>query len=496
MSKSRTRNTSTSAAFVVVNIGELKAAHASGGGTVRADVLHPGKHDAKHPTMGKGSRSRSWLMEDDGTYEMVCYGGHLEMEHAGRVVWKGKATKDGFETTSTSLPDRKCATLLSLALVGEKVKYGAHSGPSRAPASKPAAKTSAAKTTAANTPKQTAAKKTTAKKTAAKKTAAKKTAAKKTAANAPKKTALIDRNLARVLGMGADEEEARENAEMLGEIAEGARPEGNGVEYVPATPGAMAAWARGVTMPARIADAKAGKGLLAWENDEFVLKGAKQTAPKKSAAKKTAPKKTAPKKTAAAESKGVAGVATYSVTAQEGETVVRKDVRIHHPAGVTHKRIQGILDRLPPGKSRLSTVIKQLAKHGAAFVPWDDGRPGDSGAYETAAKKAPAKKAPPSPASGSRPSTRGKGSDAAPPTSRSTGIVDDAQFLDELHAELKKAGAENLFETAKAIWHAGGRQKALEHMAGTKGRSLVKAFLDWMDKHEQDAQAMLAARAS
>jgi polyhydroxyalkanoate synthesis regulator phasin len=214
----------------------------------------------------------------------------------------------------------------------------------------------------------------------------------------------------------------------------------------------------------------------------------KTTAPKKTAPKKTAPKKTAPKKTAAAESKGVAGVETYNVSGQQ--------VRIQHPAGVTQKRIQGILDRLPPGKSRLSTVIKQLAKHGAAFVPWDDGKPGDSGAYETAAKKAPAKETRQPPASGSRPSKRGKSSDAAPPTSRSTGLVDDAKFLEDLHAELKKAGAENLFETAKAIWHAGGRQKALEHMAGTKGRSLVKAFLDWMDKHEQDAQAMLAARAS
>ena len=155
MSKSRTRNTSNSAAFVVVNIGELKEAHASGGGTVRAEVLHPGERHAKRSTVGKGSRSRFWLMEDDGTYEMVCYGGHLEMEHAGRVVWKGKATKSGFETTSTTLSDRKCATLLDLALVGEQVKYGAHSGPSQAPASKPAAKSAAKKTA----PKKTVSKK-------------------------------------------------------------------------------------------------------------------------------------------------------------------------------------------------------------------------------------------------------------------------------------------------------------------------------------------------
>jgi hypothetical protein len=419
--------------------------------------------------MGKGSRSRSWLMEDDGTYEMVCYGGHLEMVHDGCVVWKGKATQDGFETTSTSLPDRKCATLLNLALVGEKLKYGAHSGPSRTPASKPAAKKSAAK------------------KTAPKKTSSKKTAAKK-AAKAPKpkgQTRYTDPG--KVLTFKALDY-ANAKYPLDGRDAAAIKALAPGDSYVPKHSsdrfdGNGPTWGTitrvsGTAKPAKPAAKKTARRKA----------GAKKTAPKKSAPKKVGAKKTAPKKSATAESKGVAGVETYTVSGQQ--------VRIQHPAGVTHKRIQGILDRLPPGKSRLSTVIKQLAKHGAAFVPWDDGKPGDSGAYETAAKKAPAKKAPPSLASGSRPSKRGKRSDAAPPTSRSTGVVDDAQFLEDLHAELKKAGAEHLFETAKAIWHAGGRQKALEHMAGTKGRNLVKAFLDWMDKHEQDAQAMLAAQAS
>jgi hypothetical protein len=477
MSKKGNRSTSASAAFVVVNIGELKEAHASGGGTVRADVLHPGQHHPKHQAMGKGSRSRSpsrfWLMEDDGTYKMICYGGHLEMEHDGSVVWKGKATDDGFETTSTSLPARKCATLLDLALVGEKLKYGAHSGPSRATGSEPVAKKSAAKKTASNkkAPKETA------------KAPTPKGPARYTDSNNP----------GEVLTFKAlDYDNAKypldpRDAAAIKALAPGEsylpKHSGDGFDGDGRIWGTITR-VSGTAKPAKPAAKKPTPK----------KPRAKRPAPKKTAPKKTAPKKTAPKKTAAAESKGVAAVETYTVSGQHGETVVRKDVRIQRPAGVSQKRIQGILDRLPSGKSRLSTVVKQLAKHGAAFVPWDDGKPGDSGAYETAVR-APAKTAP-APASGPRPSKRGNGADEGPSTSRSTDLVDDARFLDDLHAELKKAKAANLFETAKAIWLAGGRQKALEHMAATKGRSLVKAFLDWMDKHEQDAQAMLGARAS
>ncbi len=487
MSKKGNRSTSASAAFVVVNIGELKAAHASGGGTVRAEVLHAGQQHPKQQAMGKGSRSRSpsrfWLMEDNGTYKMTCYGGHLEMEHDGHVVWKGKATDAGFETTSTSLPARKCSTLLDLALVGEELKYGKHSGPSRATEAEPVAKRTAAKKTASNkkAPKETA------------KAPTPKGPARYTDSNNPGKVLtfkaldydnakypLDPRDAAAIKALAPGESYLPKHS---GDGSDGDGPTWGTITRV-----------SGTAKPAKPAAKKPTPKKPRAKKPATKKPTPKKPRAKRPAPKKTAPKKTPPKKTAEAESKGVAAVETYTVSGQEGETVVRKDVRIQRPAGVSQKRIQGILDRLPSGKSRLSTVVKQLAKHGAAFVPWDDGKPGDSGAYETAAR-APAKTAPP-PASGPRPSTRGKGPDEAPPTSRSTQLVDDVQFLEDLHAALKKAKSEHLFETAKTIWHAGGRENALEHKAATKARSLVKAVLDWMDKYEQDAQAMLAARAS
>jgi len=56
-------------------------------------------------------------------------------------------------------------------------------------------------------------------------------------------------------------------------------------------------------------------------------------------------------------------------------------VKIRYPSRRQRSAIYKVLDKYPPGSS-LRMVSKDLAKVGAAFAPWADGKPGDNGAYK------------------------------------------------------------------------------------------------------------------
>jgi hypothetical protein len=202
------------------------------------------------------------------------------------------------------------------------------------------------------------------------------------------------------------------------------------------------------------------------------------------------------------------------------------ELRVQFPAGVSEKRVQGILNRAPPGKSKLTTVTRALAKVGAAFVPWDDGKPGDGGAYnrpaaskkkvakKTGTKKGTARKsatkktaseapAPPKrarkprtpkpPASASRTSARANTrAEEAPRTSRSSLRVDDAAVLKEPEEQLKAEGQGADFPDLRHVWLNGGRDAVTAWKHLHKIETWAEAMEQWIAQHPDKVREILA----
>ena len=365
--------------------------------------VHPAKGAAETPSSARrGSASvpkahrtpratLKWLVSlpPGIVYHAVENGREIVVtpEEFDEPVWRGSRVGDEFIADFTQFQGDELTEFLQRLKDGHDVERKKRAVPAAssepggaAPRAPRAAKKTAAKKTAA---KKTAAKKTAAKKTAAKKTAAKKTAAKKTAAKKTK-------------GPGETRFFVQVNADNQIHTVYGPFPAASAAGTFAKKKGAELAGVMGV----KVVEAKGREAELLEQLAKRPKTPAKKTAAKKTAAKK-APAK-GPAKQAASTTHAAAAPRIAVFRAGEHQ------LRIQYPAGVKAKRIETVLKRLTPGKTRLETVTRALAKLGASFVPFESGSPGDSGAYNTAKKTAAKKTAAKSgPKSGPRPSQRG-----------------------------------------------------------------------------------------
>jgi cell division septation protein DedD len=268
---------------------------------------------------------RRWKIAHGGVpFEVVDYGnGKVELLRDNSMVATCRPTAEGFALTSSpGISAGEFAHLERLVVRGEHDVFGGHRVPGTTKSAEPKSSGKPAK--------KTTAKKTTAKKTAAKKTARKANKAAKTS-KASQKAEKGVRYFVKVTAGGQlldvfgpfSAKQAEKKAAELGAV---------GAEVV----SAKGADVETLTQAAQATKARAKK-------------------PRKAAAKKTAAKKTA--------KKNPEGTATFKAGAHH--------VRVHYPEGVSQKRVQGVLNRHPPEKTKLATITKALKRIGASFVPWE-----------------------------------------------------------------------------------------------------------------------------
>jgi hypothetical protein len=251
------------------------------------------------------------------------------------------------------------------------------------------------------------------------------------------------------------------------------------------------------------------------------------TVPRKTAAKKTAarkaPEKTAAKKPRKAAKKSAPKKAQKKAAAKPVDKHAAREValeahghafHVHIPEATSDARVQGILNRATPGRTKLSTVTNQLAKVGAFFVP-HEGQSGDGGVYDKAARPKAAKSTPKSakkttpkrakraaatktpsakpasssipkptkpvvPPSGPRASQRG--AEESPRTVPSARLPNDATLLRKIKEAMTKEGVEHNYPIAEKAFQRWGDE--IREAVATHPEGPVKGFSEWAKQNE------------
>jgi hypothetical protein len=166
-------------------------------------------------------------------------------------------------------------------------------------------------------------------------------------------------------------------------------------------------------------------------------------------------------------------------------------VAVHTPEGApgSHHR-----QRKPTSKPKGEPKPRKAAKRAAPSRPPASKKP--------ASKKPPSSKraVPSKPRARVKPASKKPARARAPATQRAPGVaapMTDKQVLAEVHERLRKedpANANAMYKDLAHIWRAGGKAKAKAWAKSHHFASLVDAFNDWVLKHVEQAQGLLAKK--